>query len=210
VTRRIEILQVVLLLQCASRLRPLDDVDNAMSFHIPRCALSHWESFRRPCNNLRDRKTEDDDQHDESNDPIRNLEEWKNLRGDLDQKLGDNPVRNCDPVNVTPLQFAEKVVRVHFFPSQVTTVPFRRGVGELTRIVLVSCHDFVSLAVALEACLFVNRKLSHRLSAMMPTKKATSAPLSLETLPTRNRTQPTIRLTSAQATFTIGEDSSFP
>ena len=69
-----------------------------------------------------DRKTEDTDEHDESNDPIRNLEEWKNLRGDLDQKPGDNAVSNCDPVDVATLQLGQKGARVHFLPSQVKAI----------------------------------------------------------------------------------------
>ncbi|TMP90529.1 MAG: hypothetical protein E6L08_13085 [Verrucomicrobia bacterium] len=66
--------------------------------------------FEGPGNDESDWKTEDDDEHDEFNDPIRNLEEWKNLRGDLDQKPGDNAVSNCDPVDVAPLQLVEKVL----------------------------------------------------------------------------------------------------
>ena len=68
------------------------------------------------------RKTEDTDEHDESNDPIRNFEEWKNLRGDLDQKPGDNAVSNCDPVDVATLQLSQKGARVHFLPSQVKAI----------------------------------------------------------------------------------------
>ena len=60
-----------------------------------------WRHFKSPGNDESDGKTEDSKQYYKPNDPIRNFEEWKNLSGDLDQEPGDNPVSNCDPVNVS-------------------------------------------------------------------------------------------------------------
>src|SRR5205809_1656885 len=102
--------------------------------------------FKSPGNDESDRKTEDDYENDKPDRPIRNLEERKNLRGDLDQEPGDNRVSNCNPVDVAPLQLGEKVARVHSFQSQVTFGPVHRGVSEPTYIFFVSCRHSDLLA----------------------------------------------------------------
>src|SRR6266403_1787970 len=96
--------------------------------------------FKSPGNDESDRKTQGNDQHDESNDPIRNLEEWKNLRRDLDQEPSDNAVSNCNSVNVAPLQLGEKLARVHCFESRGTSAPLQTGAGKPTPI-LISYHE---------------------------------------------------------------------
>src|SRR5713101_46442 len=161
--------------------------------------LSFRCHFEGPGNDESNRKAEDDDEHDESNDPARNLEERKNLRRDLDQKPGDNSVGNCDSVDVAPLQLGEKLARVHCFESRVTSAPLQPGAGKPVPI-LISCHDTdVRCPDGLDSRLFLCRRLigfilanstlSHVLSATMPVKKTASARLPpLESFPTRNRT----------------------
>src|SRR5262249_7219002 len=60
------------------------------------------------------------DQNDYQTDhPIRNVQEGKNLRGDLDQQPADDGIRDCNLVNVAPLEFGEDVPRIHgCFSSQ--------------------------------------------------------------------------------------------
>src|SRR5207249_1536775 len=42
--------------------------------------------------------------------PVRNLEEWKGLRGDLNEQPGYDSVRNCHLVNIAPLQLSKEVL----------------------------------------------------------------------------------------------------
>src|SRR5262249_28531267 len=111
---------------------------------IRRDIVSSFEAFRShfksPGNDQGNRKTEDRNHHHKPNDPIRNLEEWKNLRGNLDHKPRDNAVSNRDPINVAPLQFDEKVARVHPSPPRLTVGP-QRSVDKATHIFLASCHE---------------------------------------------------------------------
>ena len=45
--------------------------------------------------------------------PIRNFEERKDLRRDLNQQPRHHRIRDCNLVNVAPLQFGEEVVDLH-------------------------------------------------------------------------------------------------
>jgi hypothetical protein len=45
--------------------------------------------------------------------PIRNLQEWKNLGRDLNYKPTDNRVRDRNLVNVAPPQLGEELPKVH-------------------------------------------------------------------------------------------------
>jgi len=65
-------------------------------------------SFKRPRDDERDGKSDDDCEHNEAHGPIWNFEKWKNLRGNLNQKPADDCVRDRDFVNVAPLEFGEK------------------------------------------------------------------------------------------------------
>jgi hypothetical protein len=61
------------------------------------------------------------------------------------------------------------------------------------------------------ACFFAKFALNMMLIAAMPAKKMTSARLPPPaTFPTRERMQPTTRFSSAQRTFTVGDDNPFP
>src|SRR5260370_11638050 len=79
-----------------------------------------------------------------------------------------------------------------------------------TFVALTALIQAIFLGGRLAGFILANSTLSHVLSAAMPAKKTTNATLQpLETFPTRNRTYPTIRLTSAQTTFTVGADNPF-
>ena len=75
------------------------------------------DSFRRklecPSNNHRDRKTKGRGKDNKPNRPVRNVEEWKNLRCDLNQKPADDRIRDSNFVNIAPLQLAEEYLRIH-------------------------------------------------------------------------------------------------
>jgi len=56
----------------------------------------------------------DPDEHDhQSHNPIWNLQEWENLRGDLNQQPADNGVSDGNLVNVSPLQLPKEVPSIH-------------------------------------------------------------------------------------------------
>ena len=80
------------------------------------------EPFGRPLKDPRDdhghRKTEQEDDNDKANGPIRNVEEGKDLRRDLDQEPGDDAVSRGRAIDIAPPELSEKVARVHgCFPS---------------------------------------------------------------------------------------------
>src|SRR5207302_8571035 len=79
-----------------------------------------------------DWETEDSGQHDKPDHPVRNLEEWKNLRGDLDQKPCSNAVSDCRPIDVAPFQFGKKVSRVHSFPTTPFLISYNNGRGKIS------------------------------------------------------------------------------
>ena len=89
------------------------------------------DSLRRklecPCNNQRDRKTKGRDKDNKPNRPVRNVEEWKNLRSDLNQKPADDGIRDSNFVNIAPLQLGKEIALVH--PSLGVRV-FRREGGD--------------------------------------------------------------------------------
>ena len=64
--------------------------------------------FKRPGPNQRHWKTQDQEQHQEAYRPLRDLEEWKDLRRDLNQQPRQNGVRDRHFVNIPPLQFGEE------------------------------------------------------------------------------------------------------
>src|SRR6266536_1813397 len=81
------------------------------------CA-STFDSFRRylkhPAKNKRNQQTENDEQNNQSNDPVRNVEDRKNLRDALREGPTRDDVRDRDLVNVAPLQLGEEFVDLHF------------------------------------------------------------------------------------------------
>ena len=84
---------------------------------MERHLLSPLESFRRelegPCENERDGKSENEEQNHNPDRPNRNVEERKNLGGDLDQDPADDHIGDGDAVNVAPLQFPQEFAPVH-------------------------------------------------------------------------------------------------
>src|ERR1700746_3463553 len=89
------------------------------------------DSLRRklecPCNNQRDRKTKRGQKNNKSNHPIRNFQEWKDLRCDLNQQPTDNGIRDCNFVHVSPLQLAEEYLRIHRHSLELTRSLYRPG-----------------------------------------------------------------------------------
>src|SRR6266480_2552406 len=79
---------------------------------------STFDSLRRylkhPAKNKRNRQTEDDEQNNQSNDPVRNVEDRKNLRDALREGPTRDDVSNADFVNVAPLQLGKEVVDLHW------------------------------------------------------------------------------------------------
>src|SRR5439155_12403713 len=75
--------------------------------------------FERPGQHKRNWQTDDDQQNDQSNGPVRNVEDRKNLRDSLRKRPTGDDVSDRDLVNVAPLQLGEEVVDLHFgFSSQ--------------------------------------------------------------------------------------------
>jgi hypothetical protein len=75
------------------------------------------DSFRRELEGPRDDKRDwesNRDQHDnQPHDPIWNLQEWENLRGDLNQQPANNRVGDRHFVNIAPLQLGEEIAFAH-------------------------------------------------------------------------------------------------
>src|SRR6266516_5958314 len=69
------------------------------------------------CDHERDWKSDTDTEHDQSDGPIRNIEDRKNLRDALSERPAGDRIGNRDLVNIAPLQLAEEVARLHFFIS---------------------------------------------------------------------------------------------
>ena len=65
------------------------------------------DSFRRelegPGDDERDWESSRDQNDDQSHNPGRNLQEWKNLRGNLNQQPANNRIGDGDLVNIAPL-----------------------------------------------------------------------------------------------------------
>src|SRR5437588_1024289 len=83
---------------------------------------SFWSDFKSPGDHERDRKSGYDDRNDQAHNPIRNFEEWKNLRRNLNEQPTDNGVSDRDFVNVAPLQLGEEVAPIHFAVCRPTTL----------------------------------------------------------------------------------------
>src|SRR5712692_7782579 len=75
------------------------------------------DSFRRefecPGKNQRHRKSDNEQQHDQTHCPVRNFKERKNLTRDLHQQPCDNCIGDRNFVDMAPLQLSEEVFRVH-------------------------------------------------------------------------------------------------
>src|SRR5205823_13702035 len=69
---------------------------------------SSRRQFKRPCNHQRDWKSDRDECDHQTHNPVWNFQEWKNLRGDLDQQPTDDRIRDGNFVNVAPLQFRKE------------------------------------------------------------------------------------------------------
>ena len=54
-------------------------------------------------------------EHDKPHRPIRNFEERKNLRRDLNHQPADDRVRDRDLVNIAPLQLGEEILQSRVF-----------------------------------------------------------------------------------------------
>src|SRR6516165_10912116 len=75
--------------------------------------------FEEPCASQRNWKSDDNDKNDRSDDPIRNIEDGKDLRDSLRQRPAANDVGNRDLVNIAPLQLGKEVVDLHLYlPSE--------------------------------------------------------------------------------------------
>src|SRR6266568_2239636 len=90
------------------------------------CA-STFDSFRRylkhPAKNKRNRQTENDEQNNQSNDPVRNVEDRKNLRDALREGPTRDDVRDRDLVNVAPLQLGEEFLWIQNLLAVASTLP---------------------------------------------------------------------------------------
>src|SRR5205085_1116019 len=69
--------------------------------------------LEHPGQNKRDWQTENNEQNNQSNDPVRNVEDWKNLRDSLRERPAGDNVSDRDLVNIAPLQLGEKIPAVH-------------------------------------------------------------------------------------------------
>src|SRR6478609_6109034 len=80
--------------------------------------------FKSPRDDECDWKANRNDRDDQPHNPIWNLEEWKNLRRDLDHKPADNRVRHGNLVNIAPLQLGEeRRFLVHHSPGPGNWTP---------------------------------------------------------------------------------------
>src|SRR5439155_10407240 len=61
-----------------------------------------------------DRKSDDDECDDQPHHPVRNFQERKNLRRNLNEQPSNNGIRDRNFVNVAPLQLGEEIVLIHF------------------------------------------------------------------------------------------------
>src|SRR5439155_9310080 len=82
-------------------------IDVPFELNSLRCHLE------RPRTNHGDRKTDDHGEDDHLDCPIRQLEEWKDLRRNLDQQPRYDGISDRNLVNIAPLQLGEEVARIH-------------------------------------------------------------------------------------------------
>src|SRR5204863_9408468 len=69
--------------------------------------------LERPGDDERDWESDRDQCDHQPHDPIWNLQEWEDLRSNLDQQPADNRVSDSHLVNVPPLQLPEEILRIH-------------------------------------------------------------------------------------------------
>src|SRR5439155_26359377 len=69
--------------------------------------------LEHPGQNTRDWQTENNEQYNQSNDPVWNIENWKNLRDSLRERPTGDDVSDRDFVNIAPLQLGKKVAQIH-------------------------------------------------------------------------------------------------
>src|SRR5262249_44742194 len=97
----------------------IDPGDAARSLSGSIRSFCAFDSLRRrfkcPCDYQRDRKADDEEENYEAHYPIGDVKKRKDLAGNLHQQPGDNRVRGCNLVNVTPLQFGKKIALAHGF-----------------------------------------------------------------------------------------------
>ena len=89
-----------------------------------RAFQSFRRQFKRPRDNERDGKPDDNCEHNKAHCPIRNFEKRKDLGGNLNEQPTDDRVRDRDLVNVAPLQLGEEVVDLHYFASDLGAITF--------------------------------------------------------------------------------------
>ena len=88
-------------------------------FGIFRAFQSFRRQFKRPRDNERDGKPDNDCEHDKAHCPIRNFEKRKNLGGNLNGQPTDDRVHDRDFVNVAPLQLGEEVADSSLLHAQL-------------------------------------------------------------------------------------------
>src|SRR5437868_11869788 len=90
-----------------------------------------FDSLRRelecPGYNQRDRKTERGQKNNKPNHPIRNFQERKDLRCDLNQKPADDSIRDRHLVNIASFCLAEEFLRIHRRSLELTKLLYRPG-----------------------------------------------------------------------------------
>src|SRR5262249_35119063 len=79
---------------------------------IFRALYSFGRDLKCPGKDQRNRKPDDDEHDYQTNDPSRNVEDWKNLSDSLRQRPPTDCVRDCDLIDVPPLQLAEETSRI--------------------------------------------------------------------------------------------------
>src|SRR5205085_12374981 len=107
-----------------------DDVDPSLAAGTIARGVSNFGAFdpfgrrfKSPCNYKRNWKSDYNQRDDEAHDPVRNFEDWKDLRDSLRKRPACDRISYRDFVNVAPLQLGEEV---HW---QVKASGPRSGVG---------------------------------------------------------------------------------
>jgi hypothetical protein len=77
--------------------------DLIRAFDSSRCQLEH------PRQHERRQESDSDDDNDETDRPVWDFEERKNLSGDLNEEPGHDGVGGRDLINISSLQFGEKI-----------------------------------------------------------------------------------------------------
>ena len=84
---------------------------------VRRDVLGAFNAFRSefegPPQDEGDGEAKEEKKNHHSKRPIRNIENGKNLRGDLDEQPADGGVDNRNPINIAPPQFAKEIAPVH-------------------------------------------------------------------------------------------------